>query len=324
MNTKTLLIFFLLLRLMSPINAQYDPEVVERTRMAKARVKTQTQWTYDYVNGKPSSKGYKSAVIKFDTRGNVTEITNYNQEGKAISSFMYQYDNRNNRINLKQYDEQRKLKYSQEIEIDASGKKIRESGFDGNDKYNNTYTYDGSGRLIEIKYTANNSIIERRQFKYSGNKTEIFVYNASDALSFRQENTYNELGLLLSEIRKNEQGVTIQSRNMKYNNLGDLIQEIKKRTNDKLDYQKVYQYDKSNRPIKEETTTLDGIVYVSHEYQYNASGDLLFESWRRNERATEASTNKYTYDSNGLYTDKDSYFANFKYNSLYKYVYEFY
>ena len=324
MKTKTFLILFLSLKLMFSVNAQYDRETIERNRMAKARVKTQTLWTYDYVNGKPSSKGYKSTVTKYDTKGNVIEIIDYNQEGKVISSKTYQYDNRNNRINSKMYDEQRKVKYSQEIETDASGKKIKESGFDGNDRYNNAYTYDGSGRLIEIKYTENNAIKERRQFKYSGNKTEILIFNANDVLSGRQENTYNDLGLLLSEIRKNEQGVIVNSKIMQYDNLGNLLQETKKRANDKLDYQKTYQYDKNNRPVKEETTTTEGTVYISHEYQYSASGDLLFESWRRNEKATEASTNKFTYDSNLLYTEKDSYLSTYKNNSLYKYIYEFY
>ena len=324
MNTKTFLIFFLLFKLLNPINAQYDFDAEERNRMSKARVKTQTQWTYDYTNGQPSTKGYKSKVTKFDTKGNIIEVANYNNEGKIISSITYQYDNRNNRISFERKDDKSTLKYSQKIVIDAGGKKTREYGFDGNDQYNNTYAYDGNGKLIEIIYMVNNVLVEKRQMKYSGNKTEILVYNASNTLTFRQENTYNDLGLLISEVRKNEQGNIIHSLNLQYNNLGDLLQEIKKRADERLDYQKIYQYDKNNRPVKEETTNLDGTKYISHEYQYSATGDLLLESWRKNERATEASTKKYTYDTKGVYTEEDSYFATYKLNSLYKYLYEFY
>ena len=321
---KSFFVLFLLFVLLSPVKAQYDFDEIERVRMVEAKVKTQTEWTYDYVNGKPSSTGYKSSVTKFDTRGNITEIANYNANGKLISTIIYQYDAYNNRVNFERYDEKRVLKYSQKIVYNDNGKKIREYGKNGMEQYNNTFTYDGNGKLTEINYTANNMLVEKRQFVYSGNKTEISVFNASNILSFRQENTYNENGFLLSELRKGVQGNVIHSLNMQYSNLGELLQEIKKRADDKLDYHKTYHYDNNNRPIKEETINLDGTKFISREYQYNNSGDLILESWRKNERATEFSTKKFTYDSKRIYTEVDSYFATYKLNSLYKYVYEYY
>jgi hypothetical protein len=50
---------------------------------------------------------------------------------------------------------------------------------------------------------------------------------------------------------------------------------------------------------------------------------LAHESWRRNERAKEASTKRITYDARGLYTDEDYYYATYPLRSLYKYTYEF-
>ena len=322
------MILFLVFAWFSPIKAQYDFDAIERSRMAQAKVKTQTEWTYDYVGGNPSTNGFRSKITKYDVRGNITEIVNYGKNGKPISMFKYQYDTRNNRISYEQYGydaEKPKLVYSQKIVFDTTtGRKTREYGFDGSTPYNNTYTYDGGGRLAEIIYMTNNAVLEKRQFKYSGNKTEISVYNAANALISRQENVYNEQGLLMSEIKKEAQGNIMQSLKLQYNNLGDLLEEIRKRADDKLDYQKVYQYDRSNRPVKEETTNPDGSKFVSREYQYGNSGNLILEAWKKNERVMEASTNKYSYDAKGLYTEKDSYWATYKMNSLYKYVYEFF
>jgi len=325
MNKNFYLILFLIFAWLTPVMAQYDFEAKEKERMAKAKVKTQTQWTYDYVDGKPSAKGYKSTVTRYDSKGNVTEITNYNDQGKIISLVVYQYDNRDNKVNFERYQGNReKLQFSQKIEYDTRSNKTREYGFDGATVYSNTFKYDANGRLTEIEYTIDKLLIEKRKLEYSGNKTEISVFDANNNLTFKQENTYNNKGLLLSEIRTGGTGNMVHSLNLNYNTAGDLMEEVKKREGDKLDYQKTYLYDSANRPIKEETINLDGTKFVSHEYQYNSAGDLIFESWKKNERAKEPSTKKLSYDAKGLYTESECYWSTYQLRSLYKYVYEFY
>jgi len=325
MNMKSFVILFIVFAWLNPVVAQFDFEAKEKERMAKAKVKVQTEWTHEYVDGKPSAKGHKGTVTKYDTRGNVTEIVNYNEKGEIISVFVYQYDNSDNRVNFEQYQDNRKrLQYSRRIAYDARGNKIREYGFDGVNGYNNTFKYDENGKLSEINYTIENALIEKRIFKYSGNKTEISIYDSNNNLTFRQENLYNDKGLLVSEIKIGGKGNLMHSLNLQYNNAGDLTEEARTLADNKLDYQKLYQYDNQNRPVREETVTMDGTRYVSREYQYNAQGDLILQSMRRNERTQEASTKKFTYDARGIYTEVDAYIATYKLNSLYKYTYEFY
>jgi hypothetical protein len=310
---------------LTPVTAQYDFEAKESDRMAKARAKVQTQWTHDFVDGKPSAKGYKSSVTKFNTKGNITEVTNYNEEGKIISLVVYQYDSRDNKINFERYQGNReKLQYSQKLIYDGKGNKIKEHGYDGATVYSNTYRYDANGKLSEIAYTVDNALVEKRKLKYSGGKTEIMIYDPGNNLTFKQENTYNGKGLLIAEIKTGGKGNVVHTLDLQYNTSGDLTEEIKKRAGDKLDYQKLYYYDKENRPIKEETVNLDGTKFISHEYQYNNLGDLILETWKKNEKAKGSSSKKIIYDSKGLYTEMECYFATYKLKSLYKYTYEFY
>ena len=324
MKGKSFIIIFLVFAWLNPLAAQSDFDVKEKERMAKAKVKVQTQWTYEYVDGKPSANGYKSSVTKYDTKGNIIEVTNFNEKGEIISVFIHQYDNRDNKVNFEQYqDNRKKLQYSRKIAYDARGNKIREYGFDGASGYNNTFKYDEIGKLSEINYTIENALVEKRIFKCSGNKTEISIYDSNNNLTFKQENTYNDKGLLVSEIKTGGKGNLIHSINLQYNNAGNLIEEAKTLTDNKLDYQKLYFYDNENRLIKIETVNLDGTKFVSNEYQYNGQGDLVLESWKKTERAKEPSTKKYTYDAKGIYTDMDCYFASYPLKSLYKYTYEF-
>jgi len=310
---------------LNPVVAQYDFDAKEKERMAKGRVKVQTQWTHDFVDGKFSAKGYKSSVTKYDTRGNIKEVINYNEKGAVISVVVYEYDSRDNKVNYERYQDSRKrLIYSQKIMYDSKGNKIREYGFDGTSSYNNTFKYNENGKLDEINYTINNVPIEKRTFYYSGNKTEILIYDKSNNLLYRQENTYNDNGLLVSELKAGSKGNMVHSLNLQYNNAGDLMEEVKMRADEKLDYQKSYLYDSENRLIREETINLDGTKFVSHEYQYNSQGDLVFETFKKTESAKEPSTKKYSYDTNGLLTNMDCYYATWPLKSLYKYTYEFY
>ena len=325
MNTKTFFILILISAFVAitPLNAQYDPEAVERNRMARAKVRTQTEWTHDYVNGKPSDKGYRSSLTRYNTKGNKTEVVNYNSAGRMISMLTYQYDNRDRTISFERYDGDRKLKYSEKTVFDTKGNKARVHGFDGHAQYNNTFVYDDNNRLTEIRYTADNATVERRQFKYAGNKTEISIFDANNNLTFRQENTYSPEGLLILEVRTGGNGSVVHSLNMKYNSAGDMTEEVRRRADNRLDYQRNFQYDRSSRPLKIETANVDGSKFVSNEYQYNAQGDLISEAWKKNAR-NESSTKKYTYDSRGLYTEIDYYIATYKHNTLYKYIYELY
>ena len=325
MNLKNFVAILITFAWLTPVMAQYDFDAKEKERMAKARVKTQTQWTHDYVDGKPSAKGYKSSVTRYDIKGNITEVINYNETGKIISAVIHQYDSRDKKINLEQYQNNReKLLYSQKTVYDFRGNKTREYGYDGATVYSNTYAYDVNDRLTEINYTMDNVPVEKRKFVYTGNKTEIMVYDPNNNLTFRQENIYNDQGSLISEIRTGNMGNVVHSLNLNYNNAGDLTEEVKLRAGEKLDYQKSYQYDSENRPVREETVNLDGTRFVSYEYQYNDAGDLVYSAWKRTERAREASTKKITYDAKGLPEEWDCYFATYQLKSLYKYNYEFY
>ena len=324
MNIKSFVILFLAFVWLNPLVAQYDFDAKERERMAKAGVKTKTEWTHDYVDGKPSAKGHRSSVTKYDARGNVTEIVNYNEAGEIILVDVYQYDSRDNRVSHERYqDNRKKLIYSQKAVYDARGNKTREYGFDGAAAYNNTYRYHDNGKLSEITYTIENALVEKRVFNYSGSKTEILIYDSNNNLTFKQENTYNSKGLLVSEKKVGSKGNVVHTLDLQYNNAGGLTEELRKRADDKLDYQKLYEYDSENRPIKIETINLDGTKFVSNEYQYNNQGDLALESFKRNERAKESTTNKFTYDARMLYTEKDSYYATYQLKYLFKYTYEF-
>ncbi|MDR1667395.1 MAG: hypothetical protein LBS03_06880 [Bacteroidales bacterium] len=320
--TKTGIAVLLMFVGMGIAKAQYDLKVAERERMAKAGVKTQTEFTHDYKDGQPSEQGYKSSVKQFDAKGNITETVNYDAAGKVISTAVYQYDNKNRQVNYERYQGNReKLQYSQKIVYGADDNKTREYGFDGVASYSNAYIYDNSGKLVEIQYTSNQQPVEKRKLNLSGNTTDIRIYDAGNSLLFKQINIHNDKGNLLSEIKTDHTGKTVYSISCTYKNDILLLSETKKR-GDVLEYEKFYRYDEYDRPIMEETANMDGEKYVSHEYRYNAEY-LKEEAWKKNRQSKEFSKKKMQYGDDGVYREIESYFATYKLYSLYKYTYEY-
>lgn len=318
---KNLFLIALVLLNTAVISAQDNLEKKERERMAVNKVKKQTQWAYDYVNGKPSTNGYVSCVTSYDKNGNAVEIVNYKNDGKITSILNYTYDAKGNKTSYTRYKGNReKLTYSQKIQYDANGKKLSETGFDGASNYVNNFIY-ANGRLSEIKYNSDNALTEIRKFQYNKNQTDIIITNATAQVVAKEVNVYDTNKNLVEEARYANQDVT-QKKNYEYDPKGNIVEETKQQYGN-FSYKKKYTYDKNSNLLKVEDVKADGKTVVSNNYSYDAKGNIIEEKWRK-ENTTEDSYKKYSYNEKGLYTSMDCYFSSYNFYVLYKYTYETY
>ena len=140
---KQLSIIFILISYTLSLTAQANFDEKDRERISKNKVKIQNQWSYDYKDGKPSTKGYISAQNLFDSNGNLIQIINYKSDGSITSVVTYTYNRKGNRASYTRYKGNKKqLTYSQKYTYDDKDKKIAESGFDGMSNYLNTFIYE--------------------------------------------------------------------------------------------------------------------------------------------------------------------------------------
>jgi hypothetical protein len=316
---KNYLLITLILICSTVVHGQDNLEKKEKARMAANKIKKQTQWAYDYVDGKPSSKGYISCVTSYDKSGNAIEIVNYKGDGKITSILNYAYDAKGNKTSYTRYQGNReKLTYSQKITYDAKGCKLTETGFDGVSNYVNYFRYEG-GKLVEIKYTTDNLVTEKRAFKYDGANTEISILNADNQAIAKEVNIYDSKKNLIEESRFANQDVT-QKKQYQYDVKGQVVEETKHRYGN-FSYKKKYYYDGAGNLLKVEDIKADGKAEVTNSYDYDAKGNILEEKWRK-ENSTDDSYKKYVYNDKGLYTSMDCYFASYKFSVLYKFTYD--
>lgn len=310
-----------LILICSAVNGQDNLEKKERERMTVNKIRKQTQWAYDYVDGKPSSNGYISCVTTYDKNGNAVEIVNYKSDGKITSILNYTYDARSNKTSYTRFQGNReRMTYSQKIVYDAKGNKMSETGFDGASNYRNTFKYVND-KLAEIVYTTDNFVTEKRLFDYNGVNTEISIVGTDGKPMAKELNIYDSRKNLIEESRLADRDVT-QKMQYQYDPKNQVVEETKHRYGN-FSYKKKYTYDTAGNLLKVEDVKADGKSIVVNNYTYDSQGNILEERWRK-ENSTDDSFKKYTYNDKGLYTSMDCYFASYKFFVLYKYTYETY
>lgn len=316
---------FLLVLLIGQIVQGYGQanfETKDRQRIAKNKVKKQVQWSYDYVNDKPNTKGYIGASTTFDKNGNITEVINYKADGKVTSVLTYTYDNNNNKTFYSRFKGNKEtLTYKQTIVYDAKGNKISETGFDGVSNFANTFIYDANNKLSQIKYTTDNAVTEKRIFKYTGNNSEMTVVSPTNTILSKEINVYDGKKNILEEVKYIQDNIT-QKYNYSYDPAGKKVEETKQHFGN-FAYKRVYTYDGGGNILKITEEKPANKIYTAFEYKYDAAGNVIEEKWVK-ENFTDYSKKTHKYDAKGLETESDCYFASYKFSVLYKYTYEFF
>ena len=302
--------------------ANFDSK--EKEQASKNKVKRQIEWAYDYVNGKPGSKSYKSSSKVFDRNGNTVESCTFKSTGDTLSKMLYKYDNQGNNLSYIRYYKG-DLAYSLNIRYDSKGRKLFETGINGDPRYgglpfNNTFTYDNNGRLVETRNTENKVLNERRIFKYSGNSLEMTVLNPTGSITGKeifligspQNPKCNELNIL--------DNIGLKSV-YQYDQSGKKIEDAKVSVGN-IDLRTTYSYD-SNCNLLQINQETNGKVLVSYQYKYDALGNVIEEKWSK-EGGSGSSKRSNKFDTKGLRTEMEYYNAPSKITSFSKFTYEFF
>jgi hypothetical protein len=317
-NKLTLLI--LLVTNVCWVLAQGNFEIKDKERIAKNKIKIQTQWSYDYENGKPSPKGYISTQTTFDANGNIIQIVNYKSNGQIASINTYTYDKNQNKTSYSRFKgNKEELIYNQKLIYDAQGRKIGESGFDGMSNFFNTFLYDNRGRLFEIRYTTDKILTEKRVFNHDESKSEMNILNPTGVILSKEITTYDNKKNIIEELKYVQDNAS-QKANYQYNQAGKKIEETKISFGN-LSFHKKYSYDSEGNLIQIMELTQDGKSYLGSEYKYDTKGNVIEERWTK-DATSEYSKKVHKYDTKDLLVETDSYSASYKFSVLYKYTYQ--
>lgn len=327
---RTLSLLYCLLLLSAPLFSQVPrntSEEEERARVARNKIKQTTQWIHKYKQGKPDPKGYKATETKYDKNGNPIEVINYRSNGEVSSRLLYKYDKNNNRTEYLKIEKMNKpqpeVTFKQVFNYDAQGKKVLEVGFDGTAAYKIDYTYHTDGKPKDIiKYNASRQIVEKWDYSYEANKQIIKIYKPENKLDHTVEKVYNKANQLVEETKFATDGKELRKVLFAYNKDGK-VQEEAEYYSTKFSKKLIYSYNTKNLLEKVEQEQQEGDKIVYSTFVYDNNENLLEESWFDGD-PSDYSKKESDYDKKGNVTEVESYYAPYKYRSLYKYTYEYF
>jgi hypothetical protein len=303
-------------------------EESERKQVAANKIKTITQWSYRFSEGKPNPTGAKTTVTNYDKNGNPIEITNFKSNGEISSRLVYKYNAQNLKIEYVQYQKFNKnspleITYKQSFHYNSKGLKTQEVVFDGGAGYRILYEYYPDDQLKEIqKFGAGNRIEERWVYSYKDLNQEISLMKPDKVLSSMQRKEFNSKKKLLSDIRLDNQGNEQRRIVYKYDSKDRMI-EMEEFYAGKSIKKMEYRHNDFNLVTEVIQHNIDGTKFSQSKYNYDTKGNLVEEKWSEG-KTSEFSHKQSLFDNSSNLIETESYFAPYKYRVLYKYTYEYY
>jgi hypothetical protein len=321
MKIKNLLFAIFLIGSFIQVTGQANFEAKDRERMARNKVKKQVQISYDYSNGKVNSTGYVSKITSYDKNGNAIEIIEMEKSGSISRVVNCSYDSKSNQLEFSTYKgNKEKLTYSQKKTYDARGNKKTETEYNGSNVVIKTFAYDANSRLLEIKYTTDNVLTEKRLFKNMGTLSEMSIVNVANVVISKETTIFDGKNNVIEEAKYVQDNVT-QKSNYEYDGNGKKVAESQTKLGS-LVYRRKYTYSGSNiLQITEERNNVR--PYTAFLYKYDGDGNCVEEKWTK-EPNGDYSKKTHTYNERGLLVQSDCYFASYNFSVMYKYNYDFY
>ncbi|MGC8803063.1 MAG: hypothetical protein ACP5PS_04735 [Bacteroidales bacterium] len=306
-----------------------DIDIFTKDRVQKFRIRTVTLFEYDYVNGKPETKGIKAEVDSFDTQGQKILQVNYREDGSIMSIATFKYDSWGNKTEiLKQSTDDRDksrlvLNYSLSVRYDSKGNKMLETGFNGVEDFKNVYNYNREGKLAEVNFFIRKRLDEKRVVVSTDEQsTNMKILDGFGTLKYMLRYNYNTDGKVTEETRIENDNSVSQRIVYTYDKNGVLSGEAKY-INEKLLHKISYVYNPKGLLSEIYKETPESGRFLISKYLYDENNQIKEFQWRE-EANKEFSRSIFTYDASGLCKTVDSYYARYKRQVLSVYIYTFY
>jgi hypothetical protein len=299
---------------------QSTEDIKNKEILALNKVKNQVSWDYKYIGDKPDKNGVKTSVTTYSVLGDILLVNALNPNGAVIHAEKYSYDSRGNKTEYTRQSGDNS--YQKKYIYNDKNLLTEESGFDGVENFKNLYAYNSKGEMTEIKYMKNTILQEKRVFVKDGVTTTVSVFNRSGTLSSKLVLIYDSRGNLVEESIYGANQNPLEKKTYNYDEKKKLKEEAKYKLN-KITVRTTYNYSPLGALVEIAEEAPNVAKYVKKSLKYDAKGNLLIITWRRN-GSEDFNSITYQYDERGLCTMADTFYPATKYRVLTKYSYDYY
>ncbi len=283
-------ILIALLLLLCSLRAHEEPPKTLKEKSGKDRARAEileknitsyTVWKHKIKDNKPvtdSKEKYYS--VFYDSRGNITEITEYGSDGAVKGQTVFGYDLQDNMVTDTDYGPDAALNDMIKYKYDEMGRVTEQTNYlaGGNVDSRFTYTIDNEIKsLVFCKYNPMDSIEYRIVYSYDGevdhgNNILALKLDPAGNLVLKIENEYNTDNHRTRKKIYDENGDLSYYFEYGYHPGSDEFQYIKKMSPDGT-LITVTEYPVNEKELISSAKTTDSmgnvLSYISYEYFYN-------------------------------------------------------
>ena len=220
---------------------------------------------------------FLSVEYKFNSRGDATQIAEYDADGKIMSRVTYDYDAEGN--------------LTQQVSYNSAGKMTQ----------NKQCTYVDSRLISELWLSVSSSRTHRRDYEYDDRASHKADGSRGDRITF----TYNSAGDKTGEVFYRPDGEVAHEYAYKYDAEGRNIEFTRV---DMAAGKQVITYDVAGHKTEVANYSGDGCKRASEVYEYDSAGDMV--EWKSYDGAGNITWRRtYKYDSMGNETLAEFYSA---------------
>ena len=240
----------------------------EFLKMKQFKVKIRNKYYIpDQIPGQTEPKSILISSEKFNHKGMITEMTEYNSSGLVTTRYKFKYDSKNRPVRA-EGEENTGRKNVQVSKYDSRGYEIERSLLTTGRKVTESKTelkYDKAGNPVEIKNFINGRLNDQQTISYKDNvRIKTVIMNEKGDTAIVLLPTYDFNGKLVKE-EKIEGGVK-SFENYVYDEKGNLV-EFKD-----PESKRVYQFNEKNDVIEHKMFLLDGRRQIRLVFNYNQKG----------------------------------------------------
>lgn len=201
----------------------------EREVIQKRRVKSQSMWQHEFLNGEMSKTRTLIRMVVYDGSGRNSDYKEYSVTGSLYLIHEYRYDARGNIIEDVQRDKERRVKFKVAYVYDANGNVTEEILRDVKDRTlgKTNYTYDGEKLTEKIEVDGAGKQRNRWKYEYdeNGNQNIMRHYGEEDKLLFKWVYLFDKKNRPYEASAFNPNDTFFSKRSYLYDESGNLIEE---------------------------------------------------------------------------------------------------